>query len=62
MEEFIMAKQTHISKLNYKIQKLLADLLAQNGCDNETIEYLLNNGRLYDVMEYIDIEEVVCLC
>ena len=57
-----MAKQTHISKLNYKVQKLIISLLQQNGCDNEIITYLLNNGRLCDIIEYIDIEEVICLC
>ena len=57
-----MAKQTHISKLNYKVQKLIISLLQQNGCDDETITYLLNNGRLCDITEYIDIEEVTCLC
>ena len=57
-----MAKQTHISKLNYKIQNLIINLLQQNGCDNETIDYLLQNGRLCDITEYIDIEDVACLC
>ena len=53
-----MSMNTHISKLNLYLKRKIAYLLAENGCDNETIDYLLSNGRLIDIRDYVDIEEV----
>ena len=54
-----MSMNTHLSKLNEYLQRKIAYLLRQNGCDEETIELLLSSGRLLDISDYMDVYEVL---
>jgi len=51
-------KNTHISKLDYKIQRKISNQLRSAGLFEEDIQ-LLMNGKLRDIEDNIDIVEVL---
>ena len=54
----IINNNTHISKLDYKIQRKIMYQLQNNGMFADDIQ-LLMNGKLKDVEDNIDIVEVL---
>ena len=54
----IINKNTHISKLDYKIQRKIMYQLQNNGMFADDIQ-LLMNGKLKDIEDNIDIAEVL---
>lgn len=53
-----MSMRTHLQTLGKGLKKKIIALMYANGVDNETVTYLLNNGTLADVSEYVDVEEL----
>ena len=49
---------THISRLEYRIQNVIKHQLYSCGCDKETVD-LLMSSRLRDLESMIDVEEVL---
>jgi hypothetical protein len=56
-----MSIKTHVSALSKDVQQRIVYLLRMNGCFDEDIQQALS-GRLCDLKDTIDIDEVVCLC
>ena len=56
-----MSIKTHVSTLPNYIQSQIVELLKLNGCMEDDIQLALS-GRLCDLKDTIDIEEVMCLC
>ena len=54
----VINQNTHISKLEYRVQNVIKRQLYNCGCDSETIE-LLMSSRLRDLDDMIDLEEVL---
>ena len=54
----IINKNTHISKLDYKIQRKISNQLRSVGLFEEDIQ-LLMRGKLRDIEDNIDITEVL---
>ena len=54
----IINKNTHISKLDYKIQRKIMYQLQNNGMFADDIQ-LLMNGKIRDIEDNIDIVEVL---
>ena len=54
----IINKNTHISKLDYKIQRKISSQLRSAGLFEEDIQMLMN-GKLKDIEDNIDIMEVL---
>ena len=49
---------THVSRLEYRIQNVIKHQLYSCGCDKETVD-LLMSSRLRDLPEEINMEEVL---
>ena len=56
-----MSIKTYVSTLPNYIQSQIVELLKLNGCMDDDIQLALN-GRLCDLKDTIDIDEVMCLC
>ena len=54
----IINKNTHISKLDYKIQRKISNRLRSAGMFADDIQ-LLMNGKIRDIEDNIDIVEVL---
>ena len=54
----IINKNTHISKLDYKIQRKISNRLRSAGMFADDIQ-LLMNGKLKDIEDNIDLVEVL---
>lgn len=54
-----MSMRTKIAKMDSKTRKKIVALMYQNGVDYETVGYMLKNGTLSDVADYVDIEELM---
>ena len=57
----IINKNTHISKLDYKIQRKISSQLRSAGLFEEDIQMLMN-GKFRDIEDNIDIMEVLAQC
>lgn len=56
-----MSSKIHVSMLPKYVQSQIIELLKLNGCMDDDIQLALN-GRLCDLKDTIDIEEIMCLC
>ena len=54
----IINKNTHISKLDYKIQRKISNQLRSAGLFDEDIQMLMS-GKIRDIEDNIDIMEVL---
>ena len=54
----VINSNTHVSRLEYRIQNVIKHQLYNCGCDKETVD-LLMLSRLRDLPEEINMEEVL---
>lgn len=53
-----MSMRTHLKTLDKKLKRKIIAIMYANGADEETVTFLLNNGTLADISEYVDVEDL----
>lgn len=53
-----MSTHKHINKLDKATQNKIYCALIENGCDKETIDYIMVYGKLSDISEYVDMGDL----
>lgn len=54
-----MSNQTRISKLNQGVKNKISWSLRQNGYMYEDIKLILTEGKLKDILDIVDVEELL---
>ena len=54
-----MSNQTRINKLNQGVKNKISWTLRQNGYMHEDIELILKEGKLKDIIDIVDLEEII---
>lgn len=54
-----MSMKTKLNKMDKKTKGKIIALMKSNGVDYETVGFLLKNGTLADVSDYVNIEELL---
>lgn len=53
-----MSMNLRISKLDSRYKRRIVKLLYMNGCNREDVDLIVKEGRLKDIADYVDFDEI----